>query len=69
MNAGEYGPGALQTLQALSLPQALLTPPFPVVTVMEHSQSQMLMMYLVQQREVDGATKPTGLLRHLPILF
>lgn len=46
MNVGVYGPGALQTLQALSLPQVLQNPLFPVVTVMGHSQSQMQMTYL-----------------------
>lgn len=56
MSAGVYGPGSLQTLQALSLPQALLTPPFPAETVTGHSQSLMLMMYLVQWRGKDGAT-------------
>lgn len=61
MNAGVYGPGLLQTLQALSLPQVLLNPPFPVVTVMGHSQFQMLMTYLVQWKEGDGATKLPGL--------
>lgn len=65
MSAEVYGPEVLQTLQAQSLPQALLNPPFPAVTVMGHSQSQMLMMYLVQWREEDGATKPPGLLLHL----
>lgn len=43
-----YVPGTLQTQQALSLPQALTTPPFPAGTVTGHSQSQMLMTYLVQ---------------------
>lgn len=46
-----YGLGSLQTLQAPSLPQALLIPPFPAGTGMGHSQSQMLMMYLLWQTE------------------
>lgn len=46
MSAGVYGPRVLLTLQAPSLPLALLNPPFPAVTAMGHSQSQTLMMYL-----------------------
>lgn len=66
MSAGVYGPGSLQTLQALSLPQALPTPPFPAETVMGHSQSQMLMMYLMQWRGRNGATRPPGPFTSVP---
>lgn len=57
MSAEVRVPGSLQTLQALSLPQALLTPPFPAGTGMGRSQSQMLTTYLVQWRGGNGATK------------
>lgn len=62
MSAGVHVPGSLQTLQALSLPRALLTPPFPAGTGMGRSQSQMLMMYLVQWRGGNGATKHSSTL-------
>lgn len=56
-----YGPRVLLTLQALSLPPALLNPPFPAVTVTGHSQSQMLMMYLEKWRRGWSykATRPS----------
>lgn len=67
MSAGVRVPGSLQTLQALSLPRALLTPPFPAGTGMGRSRSQMLMTYLVQWRGGDGP-QSTGVLPQSPDL-